>query len=40
MAAKQKRRKHYGDVGIDRRRIILKQISKQRAREVGASDLG
>jgi hypothetical protein len=40
MAAKQKRRKHYADVGTDRKRIILKQISKQRACEVGASDLG
>jgi len=40
MAGKQKRRKHYGEVGIDRRRIVLKQISKQRACEVGACDLG
>jgi hypothetical protein len=40
MAAKQKRRKHYGDVGIDRKRIILKQMLNQRACEVDASDLG
>jgi len=40
VAGKQKRRNHYGDVGIDTRTIILKQISKHRACEVGASDLG
>jgi hypothetical protein len=39
MAGKQKRRKHYGDVVTDTRRI-LQQISKHTACEVGASNLG